>query len=484
MANNGPIRLVRPWALAAPLLVLIVCLPLLRPLRHPDITGVSDDEAARLATVAALVQRHSLALDNVDLGSSVPVPNTGLIRSNGHTYSNQPPTLAVLLSGVYWILCHFKLTLRNSPVLTPYLLTLFGVTLPVAVATGLIYKMGRLFELRQPVRCGLAAAVVFGSGLLSYAVVLNPHAPAAALLLASTAGLIYVANSKKPKRNLGWLAASGACAGLAAAIDPPAIVFPFLLMVVILAMQWPILRRVAGIGLFCLGVAPPLYGQLAMNYPITGDWKPAMMHQELALSRTGLHAQLASWQMIGESLAPPAHAEQDPDADQPTASRWQVFLRPASRVGSCLLGMHGLLTHFPLIIMGMFGMLAVFHRNWPLSTKALAIASFVGGIAIIIAYALSPADGRGAMFANQWFVVFVPLNVFWAGAWLRRGHRPLSWVAAGSLLVFSVAVGVVGATDPLPRNGYDWYTAGAAACHLLSPSSGNISSPVATVLGT
>ena len=102
--------------------------------------------------MAAIVDHQSLSLDHVDVGSSVPVPVSGLIRSNGKVYSDQPPTMAVILAGMYWILSHFKLTLRNSPVLTPYLLTLFGVTLPVAIATGLMYKMGRLFELRRPVR--------------------------------------------------------------------------------------------------------------------------------------------------------------------------------------------------------------------------------------------------------------------------------------------------------------------------------------------
>jgi len=464
--------LVRPWALAAPLLVLMVCLPLLRPLRHPGAASVSDDEAARLATIAALVQHHSLALDNnVDVGSGVPVPSTGLIVSHGRVYSNQPPTLAVLLAGPYWLLSQFGLTLRRAPVLAPYLLTLIGVTLPVAIAAGLIYKMGRLFELPRRKRCALAAAVVFGSGLLSYAVVLNPHAPAAALVLASVAGLIYVANSRRPKRSLGWLAASGACCGFAFALDPPAAVFPPLLFAVIFTMKWPILRRVAGAGLFVIGVTPPLFLYLAQNYPITTDWKPAFMHSELVMARTGVHAELASWTTIGDSLTPPVHAASDDldDDPPPVVTRWQSAVRMFERLLLCLIGGHGLLTHFPVLIMGFFGMLAVFHRNWPASTKTLAIVSLAGGVAIIVGYAVCQADGRGGMFANQWFIAFAPLNLFWAGAWLRRGHRARSWIMAGSLLTFSVAISLIGATDPLPPQGYNHYTAAAAVHRLLAP---------------
>src|SRR5262245_17699855 len=51
---------VRPWALAGPIIVLLICLPLLRPLRHP--ASITSDEAARLETIRALVEHHTLAL--------------------------------------------------------------------------------------------------------------------------------------------------------------------------------------------------------------------------------------------------------------------------------------------------------------------------------------------------------------------------------------------------------------------------------------
>src|SRR5271165_6183431 len=88
---------VRPWAMAVPILVILVALPLLRPLRHPDANEVSDDEAARLATIAAVVEHHSLSLEGLNLGPSVPLPSIALIRSHDHIYSNQPPVPAVLL---------------------------------------------------------------------------------------------------------------------------------------------------------------------------------------------------------------------------------------------------------------------------------------------------------------------------------------------------------------------------------------------------
>ena len=53
--------------------------------------------------------------------------------------------------------------------------------------------MGRLFELRRPWRAAMGFCLVAASGLLSYSVVLNPQAPAAALIVGSAAWLIHVA---------------------------------------------------------------------------------------------------------------------------------------------------------------------------------------------------------------------------------------------------------------------------------------------------
>jgi hypothetical protein len=82
--------LVRPWALAAPILVLLTALPLLRPLRHPDANSVSDDEASRLATIAAVSEHHRLSLEGLDLGPDVPLPATGLIRAGAHRLFADP----------------------------------------------------------------------------------------------------------------------------------------------------------------------------------------------------------------------------------------------------------------------------------------------------------------------------------------------------------------------------------------------------------
>src|SRR5215212_6788755 len=196
--ERGP--MVRPWGLAAPILVLIVCLPLLRPLRQADMSG---NEASRLATVRAIVEKHTLAIDGAEV-----YPTEGQIttaKSGGERhYSPQPPVMAALLAGPYWVMHKIGLTFESNQALAVYLLTLIGVTLPVAAAAGLVYRMGRLFELTRPWRTTLAIAAVFASGLVSYATVLNSHAPAAFFVVAACGSFFHAGLTRRVVRSFAW----------------------------------------------------------------------------------------------------------------------------------------------------------------------------------------------------------------------------------------------------------------------------------------
>ena len=73
------------------------------------------------------------------------------------------------------------------------------------------------------------------------------------------------------------------------------------------------------------------------------------------------------------------------------------------------------------------------------------------------------------MFATRWFVVFLPLTVFWSGVWLRRRHRPVSWALAGVLLGFSTVVSPPGRHRAHPRRPFTVYTAAGAVRNLVHP---------------
>ncbi|MBC8105561.1 MAG: hypothetical protein H7Z14_03135 [Anaerolineae bacterium] len=437
---------VRPWALSAPIIVLLICLPMLRPLRHP--TDLSDDESLRLATIHALVERGTLAID-----PTLPVAATEnqVIVVDGKIYADQTPMMALLLSGPAWVMTRLGWPLHENASLVAFVMTLLGATLPVALAAGLFYRMGRLFELPRTWRAGLAAAIVFGSGLITYAVVLNPHAPAAVLVLCAAACLIHVSLSKLPKRGVGWILLAGICAALAATIDPPAGIIAILFFIAIATLRMPIGYRVLGMLLFIVGLAGPIAVHVAYSQPIYGAFGgeiiPGWRHADATLAT---HSSLAQMPILGE-----------PDADDIIGrpSRWIAIGGYAQWLFEALAGQHGIFSHFPVLLIGILGIAAVMHRHWPMFVKALAAASAIGAVAIISLYAAVRSDWREAMFATRWFILFLPLLMFWSGAWLRRSHSRSSWALAGTLLAFSIFVAIIGMTEPYPPAGYDRYTA-------------------------
>ncbi|MDB5294149.1 MAG: hypothetical protein JWO31_132 [Phycisphaerales bacterium] len=476
--RDHPKGMVRPWALAAPVLVLLVTLPLLRPIRFPDPRDVGDDEQALLATTQALVEFDTPAIDQTQFTATRRKFERTGPAGMARWYADQPPTTAALLSVGYRLIRHYGLTFAKDGPTVAYLLTLLGTTIPAACAAGLVYRMGRLFDLARPRRALLAAACVFGTGLLSYATVLNAHVPAATLVLASAACLVHLAIATRRPVVPVWLFAAGLCAALAAALDPSALPFLPLMAAVTLTFRWRWWARAGGLVLFVAGAAGPAVLHLSLTLPVTGD-----PFQGMGFAPTSV----ALPDPLGTHAGPPGGGADGPDwavpddADDPPTA-WRTARQTAGSVAAGLFGAHGLLSHFPVLAVGVLGMTMVMHRHWPQAAKVLAAATVAGAVFLLVAYAAHRPPGvgwRDAMFAARWFVVFGPLLLVWAGAWLRRPHRRGSWAVVGALLAFSAAVGVVGATRPWPRDGYRRYTAAEAARKLWR---GESASPPRTTL--
>jgi len=442
---------VRPWALAAPIVVLLICLPLLRPLRHSQ---PATEEALCLATIQSLLDRHTLSLSPAAIGDLID--SDGLVRINGRYYANQPPTMAVLLTGPTWIIRKMGWDLRTDPEAVAYALTLLAVTLPVAGAAGLLYRMSRLFELNRRWRVLLAMTCIAGSGLLSYAVVLNAQAPAAALLIAAAACLIHVEASQRPRRAAGWIVLAGFCAALAMALDLIAALIAVPLLLVIITTRFSLRFRLGGVLLLVLGALPMLGLHAAFNIRVTGDLLPLPLHRELS----------------NRLIAPRTDAplpEEDADDVIARSSAWSSFIFTCDWLTTALVGSHGLLSHFPILLLGVGGVGAVMHRHWPAPVKVLAGISLASATAAMILFCWIKRDWQDANFAISWFVPLLPLLLFWTGAWARRTHGQAAWIFAGVLLAWSVLVALIGTTNPVPREGYDGYTAGEALIRLVRP---------------
>ena len=404
-------RKFRPWALLTPILVLLVALPLLRPLRSPS--GASNGELLLLDTVRAVSQTGGLRLDPTVWRGR---PGT-VINAKDRVIADRPPVFAVLLAGPGWVMQKFGLKYGVDDDLIAYLLTVFGTTIPVAVGGGVIYRMGRLFELNRPRRALLALLVTFGGGWITYATVLNPHATAAAALVCASACLLYLAAARRSGPMLPILLLCGFLSALAAALSPWTLPLALPLPLVLFAMAIPARQKVIGFMLLTLGAMPVAWIHAAWSLDAYGSiFAPG--------SRATLNAVVSG----------------DPDSD--------AIGRVGSLGGSLLsvtLGSHGILTHYPILIAAFVGLFIVLRKHWPMHAKVFGAIVLVGGIMVVMLVAARRASTGDWRYAAQWFVVFLPLATFWLGALLRRELSRRSFWLVTAACAISGTMSLIGA---------------------------------------
>lgn len=439
--NRSKRPLVRPWAMACPILVLLIAAPLLRPLRSPGMA--SPREHVTFEAVRSVLVDRSLIIDPKRL-----MPGDPVLRIEGRTFSQDPPAFDIYLAGVGWAIERGGVWPDVSPLLFTYLLTLFAITLPTAIAGGLIYRTARLFELPREWRFGLALACVLATGWFSYATVLLPHALAAAGVIAAIASVGQFVQSQRPGLAVGWMAAAGVCAGGATVIEPMAVwsLAAVLVAAAVAATQWR--WRVAGVILTIAGAAGPLAVHGATNPAITGDWLPPR------------------WHVYDRVIAPSTTI---PDEPESPPSGWAPLGRGVGRLINLTVGEHGLLSHFPVLLFGVAGAGMVVTRHWPRAMKVLA-GGTIATLALILIYKMAVrSDAIDAGFAAPRLVIIAPALLLWSGAWLRRRHGPVVWTATGIALLISTAATLIGAASPAPPDGFTHYTLAEAIERLVIP---------------
>jgi hypothetical protein len=311
---------------------------------------------------------------------------------------------------------------RRDAVGFSYWLTLVGTTLPVALGAGLMYRLGRLFELSRPRRCLLSALVAFCGGWASYATVLNPQATAASLLAAAVACVLFVGASTKPGSVLAILLPAGLLAALAAAVSPWALPLAAPLPLVLLSMPLPTRSKVIGVLLLTIGTSPVVWTHCAWSLYVFGSIIPPT-------------AQIALLEVAG------ADAEDVSAMSRLSGLAWNLTYS--------MLSGRGLLINFPLSIVGMVGLVMVLRRHWPAHAKMLAATVLVGVITVVMLSGARGVSRDAGTFAVPAFVVFTPMLLLWCGAVMRR---PLvgtaRWWLIGAATV-GLVMTVVGARGAL-----------------------------------
>lgn len=439
--------MVRPWAIAGPVLVLLLAAPLIRPLFAPE--GMTSREAVTLESVRSVLRNGTLVLDPARVKDS-----TDVFHNGQHAFSLDPPVFSVILAGVGWVIERLGVDIEKNPVLHEYLLILFAITFPTAMASGLIYRMGRSFELRRWWRMVIALAAVLGTGWFSYSTVLMPLALAAAMVIVGAASVWHVSGAKKPGLAVGWLVLGGFCAAIGAAIDLNAAWMILLMPVIVLCLKLPARVRLIGLMLIIAGAAAPVVLHGSINPAITGDWWPPTMHA----TKVGPMQALISEPMV---------LDLSDEIGSVDPSFWVGVGRGLNRLLLFTVGAHGIFSHFPVLILAAAGMWMVLRRHWGRTLKWLAGGVGLATVGHLLVRMTIRADATDLSFAAPGLVAMLPVAMLFAGAWVRKSHSAVAWTLAGVALGVSVLVTIIGATGPAPEPGFTGYTAAEAAERLF-----------------
>lgn len=431
---------VRYWAIALPLLVIALALPLLRPLAHPDPTWVSDDEFVRMETIRQIVANGSFVLDPQRVAERLPV----ISLDNGDMVAAQEPMLSVIGAGVYQILRLAKIHVDSDAILGAYLLTLILCTIPTAVTATLIYRCGRLMELSRWKRMLIGFGAVGCTGLLAYSTVLSPYPLAAMLATASLACLTQVAMAGPPPNTSFWIVLAGFSAALGAAVHPSVAGLGVLLGLANLVMPWKRRLRLFAVGLFILGTLVPVAGHRILMQRLGQTWTLPVPGPVLEVSPVTRPSAIDDVEGIGST----------PSAVENVF--WRVVM-----LGATLLGPFGLVSHTPVMLISAWGAIMLSTRYWPKTTRGFALAA-VGGLLIPLAiWGLFPMRGGERMFGPVPVMATCPVLFLWTGFFLRPrpGHTRTvsSSIVAWSAVAVSVGITALGMTHPYPKGGFKTY---------------------------
>ncbi len=398
-----------PWAgfLVAATAVLLAAVT-----ARPYAGGWND--GSRLATVEALVDHHTLAIDDsifVRLpaaGEPAPYPpddpflgrgTLDKLYIDGHYYSDKSPVPALLLAAVYeaWQ-ATTGLTARRRPDLFCLVMTLASSGLAFVVAVCCVYAVGGAVGLGAPARLALTATFGLATVALPYAAHVNNHAMLLGVTAALVLGFVRLAQARAAGRMpWGWLAALGALTGLGYGIDLG--IGPVLLLCAGALVVYRC-RRPAAVALFALAALPWLLLHHAVNYAVGGTLVPA-------------NAVPAYFDWPGCPFA----------ADHLTGG-WKHesaghFLLYAATL---LFGKQGFVGHNPTLFLLLPGLWALLRRGPELPEVLFALALCGGAW---LAYAVGSNNYSGPCLSIRWFVPLLAPAYYLLAVCLKRYPRAL-----------------------------------------------------------
>jgi tetratricopeptide (TPR) repeat protein len=381
----------------------------------------SPNDASRIATIQSIVEQHTLAIDKSILPLAVDI-----IKIDGKTYSDKPPMLAILGSGIYFIFYHlFHLNLSEHFKLIYYWLTFFLVTIPFGLICYTLDKLYKHQEMLLNHRIILFCSTWLGTLLLPFSVTFTNHLLAAAT---ATIGLYFLLQSiKQNSRNFWqplWL---GFFSALTFTLDLPA---GGLMLITFATIYFWKNHRVSDIIGYSIGMFPPLLIHCAVNYSLTGDLIPAYLHsQYYQYPGSVLVSEIGRKRLFGKTIL---------------GQYWHM-----------LFGYRGLFLFSPILLFGFIECFKAFSKKYWTNNNhinLLRIAACIILFGTITAYAVQISDFGGTSYGLRWIITSIPLLIYFLGMYIRNNLGKIKQIILAICFVWSVLISFIGLYNPWSLN--------------------------------
>ena len=335
------------------------------------------NDASRLATVQALVEQHSLAIDKTAF-----IATGDKVFVNGHFYSDKPPFPSFLGAMVYAPLYAIGVRLTDGPSVACYLITLFTVKLAWLLGVVTFARTLRFTPLGERARIQLTAALGFATLYWSWSSAFNNHELAASLLAIGFYCLVNARYGLVPRLHLFF---SGLLFSAAGCCDNPTIIFFALFLVNVFTFS----KRKVWVCIYAFPAILTTVPSLAATWAIHQSLVPVQIVKSY-FEYEG--SQIALSQISGVGVNSAA-----------TTAKYATLL---------LLGPSGFLLYNPFVIIGCVGLAQIIRKRSQLWPEAVAVA--IGSAIIFTYYALTTNNFGGYSYSIRWFVPMIPLLTFFA----------------------------------------------------------------------
>jgi hypothetical protein len=332
------------------------------------------NDAARMATIQALVEQKTFSIENTSFAGLT----ADTYSYEGHTYSDKPPALALLGAIPYAIIHSLGITFEVQPSLSYYLVTL--LTIGSISALGMVYLWKLLVEIFQTGKIwAVIVTLVTGIGTLffPFVTVYSSHSIAGSLIIIA---VYFCLTAIAEERKLG-LVLAGVLFSIGASIDVTGSIF-------ILFTALMIARH---------------------------SLKNAVLFSILILPFLGINL-FANWHFSGSILPPSLNAPLHENIDSPFSRENMSGLATHDSVTDLmvyafhsLLGNRGLLSHSPILLVSLIGCYQLIKFRSIHSVYKDYLILLVGCLTYILIYLLRTNNYSGDSFGVRWFAAITPI---------------------------------------------------------------------------